>query len=143
MRRPWQLCQVPASMTVRTEGLGAHGINQEDVDRIIAENSTAEFFKLEGVPGYRLETTPWQEACRLVKCGTWECLGALGRHPSDIVVYRQFKGKVSALVWLPSASHTEKTSARVGAAPSPPQQPMAHRCKKSMQVWLTMSQQPY
>lgn len=85
-------------MATAPQLLGVCGISQTEVDRIIAQNSVAEFDKLEGVPGYCLETTSWKDACRLVRIGTFEALGQLGRHPSHIVVYRQFKAKVS--LWL-------------------------------------------
>ena len=86
------------------KALGVHGISQAEVDRIIAENSVNEFWKLDGVPGYCLETLPWQEASKLVQCGTFEALGTLGRDPADIVVYRRFKAKVNAIVYYGQAS---------------------------------------
>ena len=81
-------------MTVPQDCQGKYGISKADIERILSENRTSEFYKLEGVPGYRLTTLSWEEASNLAKTATFESLGALGRHPSDIVVYRRFKAKV-------------------------------------------------
>lgn len=75
--------------------LGVHRLTQVEVDRIINNNCTEDFCKLQGVPGYCLQKLSWEAACQLAREATFESLGTLGRHPSDIVVYRRFRGKVS------------------------------------------------
>ncbi|KAK9818142.1 hypothetical protein WJX72_007762 [[Myrmecia] bisecta] len=65
-----------------------------DVERILASGSTDEFEKLRGVPGFCLEPTSWEKASRLAEENTEASLGQLGRHPSDIIVYRRFRSKV-------------------------------------------------
>lgn len=74
--------------------LGVHRLTQVEVDRIINNNCTEDFCKLQGVPGYCLQKLSWEAACQLAREATFESLGTLGRHPSDIVVYRRFRGKV-------------------------------------------------
>ena len=69
-------------------------LRDSEVDRIIDINSADEFYKLRDTPGFCLEATSWATACQLVEEGTVNSLGQLGRHPRDIVTYRQFRRQV-------------------------------------------------
>ena len=69
-------------------------ISHEEANRILDTNSAAEFDKLRGLPGHCLDPVDWDSACALVKEGTFESLGVLGRHPRDTVVYRRFRKQV-------------------------------------------------
>ena len=115
-----------------------HGITQAEVHRIINENSVHEFYKLEGVPGYRLATLSWQEASGLVNTGTYESLGTLGRHPSAIVIYWSFKAKVAPADGAEFLTARQSLSTTFGLLRS-----SLGRSSRNTAAWLTMSQPPY
>ena len=70
----------------------------DEANWILDHNSVLEFDKLRGLPGHCLDPIGWDTACKLVKEGTIESLGVLGRHPNDTVIYRHFRKRVKATV---------------------------------------------
>ena len=70
------------------------GVSKAEVDNILDNNLTEHFELLRGTPGYCLETLTWETAKSLIREGTEQSLGKLGRHPASCVIYRQFRRKV-------------------------------------------------
>lgn len=65
-----------------------------EVNRILDNELVEEYCRLRHTPGFCLEAMPWAKIKQLVEENTEASLGNLGRHPSDIVVYRAFRTKL-------------------------------------------------
>lgn len=65
-----------------------------EVDRIIGNKIEEDYGLLRYTPGFCLEPLSWDRMRQLVEEATEQSLGVLGRHPSDIVIYRAFRAKL-------------------------------------------------
>lgn len=68
--------------------------SRDFVHHVLDRNLEDKFELLRGTPGICLDPQSWENIKQLIYGNSEEDLGSLGRHPSGIVQYRQFRKQV-------------------------------------------------
>lgn len=69
-------------------------IDYSEVERILENNLQDEFYKLEGIPGHRLDKASFAEVQAAIAEGGVEGIGKMARRPEQSVEYYAFRRKV-------------------------------------------------
>lgn len=69
-------------------------IDYSEVERILENNLQDEFYKLDGIPGHRLDKASFAEVQAAIAEGGVEGIGKMARRPEQSVEYYAFRRKV-------------------------------------------------